>query len=196
MRELITEIFLLRDKLKTNNWRENEHAACEATIERLKMEITRLNSLLREVRVSGIYDEREVTSPKKSSNTHITPKNRRPEENHNIGSQSDVEAYGANYGDYLDSDPNGAGMINSRKYFQAYGSTVEGNRELANSVATYKSSQVINSSQNIRIEGNGGKMSIGTVDREGSSEMGGYGQSGSSKRYTLSGEQRYGAGGV
>lgn len=60
-------------------------------------------------------------------------------------------------------------MINSRKYFQAYGSTVEGNRELANSVATYKSSQVINSSQNIRIEGNGGKLSIGTVEREGSS---------------------------
>jgi hypothetical protein len=87
-------------------------------------------------------------------------------------------------------------MINSRKYFQTYGSSVEGNRELANSVATYKSSQVINSSQNIRIEGNAGKMSVGTVEREGSSEMGGYGQSGSSKRYTLSGEQRYGAGGM
>lgn len=160
------------------------------------MEITRLNSLLREARVrgEGIYDEREMTSPKKSSNTHITPKNRRPEDNHNIGSQSDVEAYGANFGDYLESDPNGAGMINSRKYFQSYGSSVEGNRELANSVATYKSSQVINSAHHIKIEGNGGKLSVGTIDREGNS--GTYGDSSSSQRY--GGEQRYvsGYGGV
>jgi len=33
---------ILREKLRSSTWRENEHSACEATIEKLKAEITRL----------------------------------------------------------------------------------------------------------------------------------------------------------
>jgi hypothetical protein len=38
---------ILKEKLRNSNWRENEHSACEATIEKLKAEITRLNVIIK-----------------------------------------------------------------------------------------------------------------------------------------------------
>ncbi len=123
-----------------------------------------------------------MNSPKNSANTNVTPVNKRIiEEHQNISSQSDVEAYGANFGDYVESDPNGAGMIYSRReYFPSYGSSVEPPRELANSAATYRSSNVINSinsAQLIKIEGSSGKISVDTSEKYAGEGTGGFGSS-------------------
>ena len=134
------------------------------------------------------HNEKDINSPKLSA-TNVSPNFRRPEE-YNISSQSDVEAYGANFGDYVESDPNGAGMIHSRKeYFPSYGSNLEGARELANSAATYRSNQVINligSAQHIKVEGSSGKISVGTAEGFGD---GGYGSS--NNLAVRQGEARY-----
>ncbi|MCB0369114.1 MAG: hypothetical protein KDD45_06580 [Bdellovibrionales bacterium] len=96
-----------------------------------------------------------MISPKASdhTNTNYSPL-KRNNEKEQAGSQSEVEAYGTNFGDYVESDPNGVGMIQSRKaYFPSYGSSVEVPRDLVNSSATYRSGhqQYINSSQYIRM---------------------------------------------
>ena len=63
-----------------------------------------------------------IISPKGSVHTNISPK----KENEHISSQSDVEAYGTNFGGYINADANDVGMIHSRKeYFPSYGSSVE-----------------------------------------------------------------------
>lgn len=63
-----------------------------------------------------------VISPKGSVHTNISPK----KENEHISSQSDVEAYGTNFGGYINADSNDMGMIHSkREYFPSYGSSVE-----------------------------------------------------------------------
>lgn len=174
LREFVTEIAMLKDQVRGGKWRENEHASCEATIHHLRIEISRLEALLRESRSRMTVHEREVTSPiKGEGKTSISPSVKRPrDDNPGLGSQSDVEAYGANFGDYVDSDPNGAGMIYSRRdHPSSYASNVEGPpRDLANSTATYRSSQVINSvssAQHIRIEGNSGKVSVELGERYG-----------------------------
>jgi hypothetical protein len=103
--------------------------------------------------------EREVQSPKQSINTHISPRGERKayESQYIPGSQSDVEAYGQNFGEYVASDGNDAGLIGRRDNFQTYGSSVEQqNLDLAGSAATYRSNQVITSSHNIRTTTEGG----------------------------------------
>ena len=54
--------------------------------------------MLREYR-SREYTTKTYLSPKHSDHTNISPKKR--EDDHKGGSQSDVEAYGANFGDYV-----------------------------------------------------------------------------------------------
>ncbi len=104
-----------------------------------------------------------MQSPKRTVNTHISPADRKAYESQYIpGSQSDVEAYGQNFGEYVISDPNDAGLIGGRRDFQTYGSSVEQQRrDLASSAATYRSNQVITSSQAIRVEGGSGNGAIG-----------------------------------
>lgn len=113
----------------------------------------------RERRLVYTQSEAEVQSPKRTVNTHISPAERKAYESQYIpGSQSDVEAYGQNFGEYVISDPNDAGLISGRRDFQTYGSSVEQQqqrRDLASSAATYRSNQVITSSQAIRVEGGG-----------------------------------------
>jgi hypothetical protein len=143
--------------------------------------------MLREHRRGYTESERELVSPNKGSiNTHLSPNSkheirqieqreyREHTEHREISSQSDVEGYGANFGEYVAGDGQGMGMIESRReYLPAYGSSVEMPQgHLANSTASYRTNQqqYVNSSQHIRVNNRNiaeSKYSIESVSQSG-----------------------------
>lgn len=136
--------------LEIENQRLNKEI--ESLIIKLKNAENQLNSLRIEV------SSRDIQSPKHSIGTKVSNSPREEGKRSIVISQverEDEEGYGQNYFEYINGDGQGAGTLDVEDrqefaYQGSYHSGIHEPRDLTGSAATYRSGQVITSSQYIR----------------------------------------------